>query len=167
MRVFGNFKQFGKWSEPDPGFDGYILVEENGRFIGYQDELYGTVVGLEDLHTELNLVRYITGYIAESNKNGTRGIAFYKLSMQEDQSPIMYFCPDLTEEGVWAVPGVTGYFEPQGKARVSIEDVSATDGLVVGKINELHEQFANSDRLMIMELLGQVDACLDMLQNVE
>lgn len=166
MRIYGNFEQFGEWSEPDPGFEGYIIVEEDGSFVGYQNELYGVVVGMEDIHNELNSTRYVTGYIANNNKDGAEGIAYLKLSREDRQTPLMYVVPNLAMNGNWAAPGWSGFFEPKGKAKVSLEEVPADDA-IVQRVNELRDLILNDDNPMNTNLLDQAYICLDILQNVE
>ena len=39
--ISGNFIQNGAWSTPDPSFSGKIVVDDNDKFYGYCDELYG------------------------------------------------------------------------------------------------------------------------------
>ena len=166
MRIFGNFEQFGKWSTPDPGFDGHLLLEEDGSFIGYLNELYGDVEGLEFLNNDSNNTRFITGYIANNNLDNAKGIAFLKLSRESKQSPLMYCVPNLEKEGHWAALGGYGYFEPQGKAKVSIENVEDNKD-IVDKINKLHELIKNDGNDINDQMLAQTQTCLDMLQHVE
>ena len=167
MRIFGNFQQFGEWSTPDPGFEGHIIVEDDGKFIGYHDELYGVVEGMESLDNDLNRIRFVFGYIANNNINDAEGIAFFKLSQDDDQSPIVYVIPDFTDDssGSWAAPGFLGYFDPQGRAKVTVEEVAESEE-ITSKINNLHELIKDSTPTND-ELLGLAEICLEMLQNLE
>ena len=167
MRIFGNFKFRGEWSKPDPGFDGHIVVQDDGKFMGYHRELYGDVKGMESIHTELNKLRLVVGYIAPNNKDGAEGIAFMKLSREDNQSPFMYVVPDLAEIGEWAAPGLAGFFERKGAAKVSLEDVTDTDTTEIkDTIARLHEALLEADDEINISLLNQVDTCLELLQHV-
>lgn len=165
MRIYGNFEQFGKWSEPDPGFDGHIVVEEDGSFMGYQCELYGAVAGMESLHDDLNKLRFVIGCIAKS-KDDKDGIAYIKLSRNGRQAPLMYVVPNLEGEGDWSVPGSSGYFEPQGQAKVSLEDVPSADD-IAAKIKTLREAILADDDPMNIMLLEQAPLCRSVLKHIE
>ena len=165
--VFGNFEQFGKWSEPDPSFDGYIIVDDDGKFVGYLDELYGPVADMESLCNSLNNLRFITGYIANNGKDGAEGICYLKLSQDINQSPLLYVIPNLDQEGEWGTMlGVFEYFNHLGCARVSLEKVAESD-VINAKINNLHGLIRDGNSTMNNSLLDQSDVCLGILQNIE
>jgi len=167
MRIFGNFEQFGKWSEPDPGFDGHILVNDDGSFIGYQNELYGTVKGLEYLNNELNNIRFVIGHIGKS-RSGAEGIAFLKLSRESRQAPLMYVVPDLTKgAGNWAVlPSYFQTFEPEGGAKVSVETQELEDDSeIADKIHKLHDSIRKDRNYINDELIKLSGACLEALKT--
>lgn len=89
-RIFtieGNFKQGGKWSQPDPSFKGEIAVEDDGDdlFSGYCDELYDSVS--EDK------TRYLFGFLVQNEEGEVEGAAFFKLSNDRKQAPLVYLVP--------------------------------------------------------------------------
>lgn len=167
MHITGNFEQFREWSKPDPGFDGYIVVSGDGSFIGYLNELYGPVIGMESLHNDLNRIRFITGYIANNNKDGEEGVAFLKLSEDENQSPLMYVVPNLAKEGSWAaLRGDLGYFERRGRAKVLLEEVAESDDITEDIVCS-YESIRNRNNPVNNSLLDQAHTCLDILQHIE
>ena len=120
FRISGNFKQSGKWSKPDPSFSGKIVVDEDGIFYGFCDELYS-----ENIMSDLNRVRYLSGALGPNGFNGNQGIAFYKMSNYFPQNPLMYIVPDLIcmDSGGWyALERGLNLFALKGMAKVSIEE---------------------------------------------
>jgi hypothetical protein len=167
MYLTGNFEQFGKWSDPDPGFKGHIIVENDGSFIGYLIELYGPVVGMESLHNDSNRIRLITGYIADNNKNSEKGIAFLKLSEDENQSPLMYVVPDIDQEGEWAALRMdSGCFERQGRAKISLEEVIESDE-ITEKVDYFYRFMRSLNNPVNTQLIDQAYTCLDILRHIE
>jgi len=165
MRIFGNFEQFGKWSEPDPGFEGHIIVDDDGKFIGYLDELYGPVAGMESLCNSLNNIRFVTGYIANNGKDGAEGICYLKLSQDSNQSPLLYVIPNIIKEGEWAA-GSADDFLYRGRARVSLEEVAESDAITT-KIDDLRKLIQDGDGSMNSLLFDQSHICLEiLLQNI-
>ena len=118
FNISGNFMQFGKWSEPDPSFSGKIVVNEEDEFYGFCEELYSSNM------SDDNRIRYIAGAFAENGRNGQRGIAFFKMSNDSKQAPLMYVTPDLMvpESGLWAALSIFGYFQEQGRSRIVVEE---------------------------------------------
>ena len=120
FRISGNFVQFGEWAEPDPSFSGEIVVDEDGVFYGFCDELYEGDAG-----PDINRVRYLSGAFGPNGYNGQQGIAFYKMSNYALQSPLMYVAPDLnnTYSGGWYAMDRLGVnFMLQGIAKVFVEE---------------------------------------------
>lgn len=165
-RIFGNFEQFGEWSKPDPSFDGHIIIDDDGYFIGYQNELYGAVADMEDLCNDLNNIRFVTGYIANNGKDGAEGICYLKLSQDSRQSPLLYVIPNIVKEGEWAVmPWLDSHFVCKGRARLSLEEVAESDAITT-KINDLHMLIRDADNLVNNLLLDRSHICLEILHDI-
>lgn len=159
FRISGNFMQFGKWSEPDPSFSGKIIVNEKDEFIGFCDELYCSNM------SEINRIRYIAGAFAENGRNGKRGIAFYKMSNDPEQSPLMYVTPDLAnqESGSWAALSIFGYFQEQGRSKIAIEEEvysEEEENRIKSKYQSLNKEVNGNN-----ELLDQVYCCKDIIAH--
>ena len=92
-KISGNFRQNGIWSSPDPSFEGEIVVDPEGNFYGYCNELYDSDA------PEINRTRYLVGYYGSNDCMG-EGIAFYKLSNLDIQSPLLYVKEDLYTENL-------------------------------------------------------------------
>jgi len=166
MRIYGNFElPRGRWSEPDPGFYGHIIVWDDGKFVGYHDELYGGAEGMEFLDNEVNNLRFITGYITKNGHNGAEGIAFLKLSLDRRQSPIVYFVPDL-EKGLGAWSTSDPRKNPNGRAKLVVEEVPDDDA-VSTKINDLYLRMTNDTDFVNRHLLDKVEACQAILEHRE
>ena len=118
FKISGNFVQNGEWAKPDPSFTGKIVVDDNNEFYGYCDELYSSSM------SEINRIRYLSGVFATNIESGQRGIAFYKMSNDRKQAPLMYVVPDLTdpEGGTWAALTEFGYFLEMGKSKITVEE---------------------------------------------
>ena len=118
FNISGKFMQYGKWSEPDPSFSGKIVVNEEDEFYGFCEERYSSNM------SDDNRIRYIAGAFAENGRNGQRGIAFFKMSNDSKQAPLMYVTPDLMvpESGLWAALSIFGYFQEQGRSRIVVEE---------------------------------------------
>ncbi|MDD3035390.1 MAG: hypothetical protein PHO93_00535, partial [Candidatus Saccharimonadaceae bacterium] len=160
-RIFGNFEQFGEWSNPDPSFDGHIIVDDDGKFIGYQNELYGAVAGMEDLCNDLNNIRFVTGYIVNNGKDGAEGVCYLKLSQDSKQSPLLYVIPDITKDGQWAAGSVDDFLY-RGHARVSLEEVAESD-VITTKVDNLRKLIQDNDGSMNRLLSDQSHICLEIL----
>ena len=160
FKISGNFVQYGEWSTPDPSFAGEIFVDDANVFCGYCNELYDS-----DMLSEINKTRFLAGALAPNGKNGKTGIAFYKMSNDPIQSPLMYVIPDLEniQSGEWAALGGFGYFEPQGKAKITIDEITHSED----KENYIKSQFEKVDRSIGVndQLLEQVQCCIDILTN--
>lgn len=93
-RISGNFTQHDFWSEPDPGFVGEIVVQEDGLFYGYQEEQYSCY--------PYSPVRYINGVLKQDGVTGAYDIAFLKFSNERNLAPLAYVVSDLYHEiGIW------------------------------------------------------------------
>lgn len=130
FRISGNFTENGKWAEPDPAFAGEIVVDKEGRFCGYCDELYGDEGGrYTGDNYALNKVRYLVGSVAE--KNDGYGVRFYKLSNDPWQAPLIYNQHHAENEGFWGALTVLnlpiGDFTYMGEARISLEELPYTE----------------------------------------
>lgn len=165
MRISGNFEKAGKWS--DSIFNGYIIVEDNGYFVGYQDEFCLNTD--ETAHKESGnyLEWFITGYIVNNGRDGAEGIAYYKLPIKEDRLPILHVIPNHIEKGDWSEIEPEGCLAPQGVVLVLLEDAFGVDGSIIEKISEAYSQVNSGDSVMNKELLEQVDACLYLLKSAE
>jgi hypothetical protein len=110
---------------PDPGFDGYIIVNKDNIFEGYMVEMY---------HTRYNPLRFVTGVFVDDDK-----LAFYKLTASEDCAPLMYVFKDgISSLGEWAVFDYRAIL-PGGAAKVSLEEMTISDdeGDILKKIEEV------------------------------
>ncbi len=159
FNISGNFMQFGKWSEPDPSFSGKIVVNEEDEFYGFCEELYSSNM------SDKNHIRYIAGAFAKNGRNGRQGIAFYKMSNDSKQAPLMYVTPDLTvpESGSWAALSFFGYFQEQGKSRITVEEEAFSEDVensIKAEYNTLDKGINGND-----ELLEQIQCCKDIIVN--
>ena len=159
FNISGNFMQFGKWSEPDPSFSGKIVVNEEDEFYGFCKELYSSNM------SDNNRIRYIAGAFAKNGCNGQQGIAFYKMSNDSKQAPLMYVTPDLTdpESGLWAALSIFGYFQEQGKSRITIEEETFSKDVE----NSIKAEYDTLDKGINWndELLEQIQCCKDIIIN--
>ncbi len=159
--ISGNFTQFGRWSEPDPSFSGKIVVNDEDEFYGFCDELYKSTM------SDINRTRYLAGAFAENSRNGQRGIAFYKMSNDPVQAPLMYVIPDLEnpESGSWAALSVFGHFEEQGKARVIIAEEAFSEE----KENDIKTKYEALDKRINGndELLEQINCCKALILHAQ
>ena len=90
--IEGNFTQEGEWSQPDPSFKGKIIVEDDGSFSGYCNELYGSISS--------DKTRYLFGHLAQDEHGEVTGIAFFKLSNDHIQAPLIYLVADLKTDRI-------------------------------------------------------------------
>ena len=155
--ISGNFMQFGRWSEPDPSFSGKIVVNEDDEFYGFCDELYSSNM------SDVNRIRYIAGAFAENGYNRQRGIAFYKMSNDSEQAPLMYATPDLTvpESGSWAALTIFGYFQVQGGSRITVEEETFSEEAeksIKANYDALDKGINGNG-----ELLEQIQCCKDII----
>ena len=156
FNISGNFMQFGKWSEPDPSFSGKIVVNEESEFYGFCEELYSSNM------SDVNRIRYIAGAFAENGRNGYRGIAFYKMSNDPKQAPLMHVTPDLMvpESGSWAALAF-GCFLKQGKSRITVEEETFSkevENNIKTQYDALNISINGND-----ELLEQIRCCKDII----
>ena len=162
FKISGSFMQYGEWSVPNPSFVGEIVVDDANIFYGYCDELY------DDKMSVLNKTRFLAGAITSNGRNGGNGIAFYKMSNDDVQAPLMYVVPDLEaliSDGYWAELRF-GSFQPMGPAKVNVEEkgVSAPEEderRIKAKFNKLNKNI-NFHR----ELLEQTQYCIDIVTNI-
>ncbi len=117
--------------------------------------------------SEANKTRFLAGAFAPNGKDGKTGIAFYKMSNDPIQAPLMYVVPNLdnVECGSWAALGLFGYFEPQGKAKITVEEVVYSED----EENHIKSQFEKVDKSINGndQLLEQVQCCIDILTHAE
>jgi hypothetical protein len=110
--ISGNFMQYGQWSRPDPGFVGYIIVDEEGNFEGYMDEKYTKCPP-----------RFVAGVYVDQK------MAYYKLVNSSRLTPLVYIFPDIRENGLWAA--VNGGSELIGEpAKIKVEALEETSELL-------------------------------------
>ena len=156
FKIFGNFMQFVRWSSPDPSFSGKIVVDDADEFYGICEELYDSSA------SDIERTTYIAGAFAANNQTGQRGIAFYKLSNDPGQPPLMYVTPDLTnpESGSWAVLSFT-CFQEQGRSRITIEEEVFSEE----KANEIKAKYEHlrKDINHNGDLLPQIQCCKDLI----
>lgn len=164
FKITGNFVQNGEWAQPDPSWAGKIVVSDHDLFFGYCDELYQEII------TEANKTRFLVGAFANNGKNGQRGIAFYKLSNEPRQAPLMYVMPDLTDpnSGSWAGMMMlfgSGQFEEQGKAKVTVEEQPFSET----EAQRIENQFSqvNTRINCHSQLLDQIHCCIDIITNAK
>ena len=158
MRIFeieGNFEQHGRWSEPDPGFEGIFFVNDDGYLYGYMDEQYPT---------PYNARRFIAGYYSENQEIG--GICFYKLSNTDGLAPLTYTFPIWAEFGEWAALSLfSGMMSRQGKAKCVVKEIECSPELV----DKIQSEFDKVDTSVNFngEILDQIACCKDLLENIE
>ena len=79
----------------------------------------------------------------------------------------MYVIPDLDDiqSGSWAAPGLFGYFEPRGKAKIAVEEMIYSED----EESHIKSQFEKIDRSINGndQLLEQVQCCIDILTNAK
>lgn len=114
--ISGNFMQYGKWSTPDPSFEGKIVVNDKNELHGYCKELY------EADMSDVNRTRYLVGVLDE-NPDGRQSIAFCKLSNDPVQAPLLYTVANLADQetGMWCALCLF-MFVPQGEARITLKE---------------------------------------------
>jgi hypothetical protein len=128
FKITGNFQQYGKWSSPDPGFIGYIVVDDMGVFEGYLEEQYSS---------DIDPLRFITGIYSEESKESIQ-LAYYKLASSSLCAPLLYDFRNILETGQWIAFGLFGPFFG-GEAKVELI-ASVADHLLRGKIQEIKER---------------------------
>ena len=165
FRISGNYvsDKTGEWQTPDPSFMGEIVVDDHGQLHGYCNELY-------DHDIEENKVRYLAGHIAEHGDDNKKGICFLKLSNYEEQSPLMYTIPDLTDQergGNWAaiVPPIP-IFVPINDAWIDlteeiVEDPEKEAQRIMDKYNEINLHVGWNE-----DMVSQVDCCFNVLLSM-
>lgn len=158
FKISGNFMQYNVWSEPDPSFTGEIIVDDASIFCGYCTELYNSCK---------SEIRFLAGAFASNGKNGKTGIAFYKMSNDSVQSPLMYVIPDLDDiqSGSWAALYFGRCFVFQGGANIAVEEVTYSED----EESRIKSQFEKIDRSINCnsQLLEQVQCCIDILTNAK
>ena len=148
-----------KCSESNLSFSGMIVANGEDEFYGYCRELDDS--GMPDF----GKTWFVAGAFAENDRNGRRGIAFYKLSNNQGQTPLLYVMPDLDKCGIWA--GLNhnyGHFVVQGEAKVTVSEetplreIEETIATVYGNLN----QNINGNG----ELVEQIYCCKDLISTV-
>ncbi len=147
-----------KWAEPNPSFSGKIVVDENDEFYGFCEELYANTM------SDINRIRYLAGAFANNGRDGKQGIAFYKMSNEPRQAPLMYAMSNLEapKTGSWAaLSAFTGLFHPQGKADITVEEEAFSaeeEANIKAKYDALDKSINCHD-----ELLEQIQCCKDII----
>lgn len=162
FKISGNFFQYGEWAEPDPAFVGEIVLEDSGTFYGYCNELY------DDNMPDLNKNRFIAGAITANARNHKLGIAFYKLSNDEVQLPLMYVVPDLEDStnGEWAIlSNFSGYFQRVDRAKIQLEELIFSNP--EAESERIRDRFEDLDRNINGngQLIDQIQCCINILVN--
>ena len=162
FKISGNFVQYGKWAKPNPSFEGEIVVDDANTFCGYCNELYDSNM------SALNKIRFLAGAIAPNGRNGKDGIAFYKMSNDTEQSPLMYVIPELENgKGEWAAASWDRGFFTIDEARVEIEEKLTSvpeedEKRIKAKFDEL-DKSVNFNKA----LLEQIQCCIDIIINAK
>ena len=129
FKISGNFQQGGEWSQPDPGFIGYILVDEYGVFEGYTEELYAT---------SNDKFRLVAGVFVDDSK-----LVFYKLIASSDFAPLMYVYKNgISELGDWVAFDSDGAHKG-GSAKINLERIDDTPSIALETIAETKEAVLN------------------------
>ena len=158
--ISGNFMQRGEWAEPDPSFSGKIVVDKNDEFYGFCEELYASTM------SDINRIRYLAGAFANDGRDGKQGIAFYKMSNEPMQAPLMYVMPNLEvpKTGLWAeVYPLMGYFISQGDADITVKEEAFSaeeEANIKAKYDTLDKRINGHDKL-----LEQIQCCKDIIIN--
>lgn len=160
--ISGNFMQRGEWAEPDPSFSGKIVVDKNDEFYGFCEELYASTM------SDINRIRYLAGAFANDGRDGKQGIAFYKMSNEPMQVPLIYVMPNLEvpKTGLWAeVYPSMGYFISQGDADITVKEEAFSaeeEANIKAKYDALDKRINGHDKL-----LEQIQCCKDIIINVK
>ena len=160
--ISGNFMQRGKWAEPDPSFSGKIVVDENDEFYGFCEELYASTM------SDINRIRYLAGAFANNGRDGKRGIAFYKMSNEPMQAPLLYVMPNLEvpKTGLWAkLHLLMGYFITQYDADITVKEEAFSaeeEANIKAKYDALDKSINGHG-----ELLKQIQHCKDSIIDAE
>lgn len=142
--IEGNFTQKGEWSQPDPSFKGKIIVEDDGSFSGYCDELYGSISS--------DKTRYLFGHLAQDEHGEVTGIAFFKLSNDRKQAPLIYLVANLKTDRVALWGSLSLSFGTlvscmwHGKATINTEKESDSDEVRDSITKRLNKFDANINR---------------------
>lgn len=120
FKISGNFMQNGEWIEPGPAFEGKIVVDEEGKFCGYCEEMHGKYADVDAEEVPAK-TRYLIGAAAEEG-NGY-SLAFFKMSNEARLAPLYYEVHGVSStDCYWSAMGFSGGFTPQGNAEVSLEE---------------------------------------------
>jgi hypothetical protein len=142
--IEGNFTQNGEWSQPDPSFKGKIIVEDDGSFSGYCDELYGSISS--------DKTRYLFGHLAQDQHGKVTGIAFFKLSNDRNQVPLTYLVADLKTDRVAYWGSLSLSFATlvtcawHGQATINVKEESDSDEVRNSVAEHLDKFDANINR---------------------
>ena len=166
FRISGNFKDHGEWRDPDPSFEGEILVDDDDNFTGYCNELYSVRPELEpDLKGKYEF-RFLAGSFANNGKNGEKGICFYKMSNSSEIESIVCLVPDLhdPENGTYYFVGPFTIFLPEDGIRVKLEEVAFSNE----EAGRIIDNFVNLDTKIYMNdalLKKQFSRCRKALEH--
>lgn len=130
FRISGNLKVDGEWREPDPSFEGEILVDDDDNFIGYCNELYHIRPELEPALKGKYEFRYLAGSFAVNERSGKQGICYYILSNSSEIESIVCRIPDVEKPedgGDYCYIGPFDMFLHEGEARISLNEIDYSD----------------------------------------
>ena len=125
--ISGNYQQYNQWSQPDPGFVGHILIDEDGVFKGYMEDLYTHPTGISPL-------RFVTGVYFEKDSK----LAYYKLIDSYDYAALLYVFKNTSDLGIWIAFNI-GSSDFGGVAKIELKSVESTPELLK-KIQEIEEK---------------------------
>ena len=129
FKISGNFRQYGGWSTPDPGFIGYIIVDDEGVFEGYMEEQYAT----------RDPLRFVTGIFDE--KYATK-LAYYELTASGQDTPLLFIFPDILKLGQFFVIDKDEY-NKGGEAKVSLGLYTVDRGMLK-RIQEIKKRIVGN-----------------------
>ncbi|MCR4753049.1 MAG: hypothetical protein K5837_01350 [Candidatus Saccharibacteria bacterium] len=116
---------------------GKIIVEDDGLFSGYCDELYGSISS--------DKTRYLFGHLAQDEHGKVTGIAFFKLSNDRNQAPLIYLVAGLKTSRValWGSLslsfGTLVSYMWHGEATINTEEDSDSDEVRASITKRLNE----------------------------
>lgn len=165
--IEGNFTQKGEWSQPDPSFKGKIIVEDDGSFSGYCNELYGSISS--------DKTRYLFGHLAQDEHGEVTGIAFFKLSNDHIQAPLIYLVADLKTDRIALWGSLSLSFGTlvtcawHGEAAIIVKEESDSDEVrdsITKRLNKFDANI-NRNRLYREEAAEQCRKIIKGLQELE
>lgn len=140
FKISGVFTRDGSWVEPDPAFEGEIVVNDAGKFYGWCEQfcLEGSESNEVKEFDGFNKTRYLIGALAE--EFGGYSVALFKLANVEWQAPIFYETHDVSSaDSIWAAKDPGGCFVPYGNARISLTKLPFSENAAVRIKNRFSE----------------------------